>query len=224
MFVKVGDYRGYESKPEDWTLVQDIEFVSEGDDKLSLLPLLPNPIVVDAGEMVSFYLTLITPDLKYTNGNSEENIFASNEDLEFYEGVGKVFPFAGTFRPRIFNGIIRYTVLSDEVNDGNGSTDAPGGCSIDSECSQPEFPFVCPSFSCNLATNVCDQTCNCDLVPDSGETGVTCPSDFSASSELVTETSSNNEQAGNMFKITVQKQDIQILQFVSLAIPFSFRE
>lgn len=53
VYTKAGDYRGYESKPDDWTLVQDTEFISEGDDKLSTLPLLPNPIVVDAGNMHS---------------------------------------------------------------------------------------------------------------------------------------------------------------------------
>jgi hypothetical protein len=57
VYTKVGGYRGYESKPDDWTLVQDTEFISEGDHKLSTLRLLPNPIVVDAGNMVSFYLT-----------------------------------------------------------------------------------------------------------------------------------------------------------------------
>jgi hypothetical protein len=68
-----------------------------------------------------------------------------------------------------------------------GSTAAPGGCKSDSECPQPEFPFVCPSFSCNLASNTYEQSCNCDLIPGSGETRATCPSDFFTNSELLTD-------------------------------------
>ena len=46
VYTKIGDYRAYEFKPDDWTLIQDTEFISKGDKKLLALPLLPNPIVI----------------------------------------------------------------------------------------------------------------------------------------------------------------------------------
>lgn len=212
VYTKAGDYRGSETRPEDWILLQDVEIISNGDPALTPLPFLSIPIVVDSGNTQSFYVTLTTSNLKYTNGNSEENIVASNLDLEVYEGVGKSYPFGNTFRPRIWNGKILYQALSRDDND-SGNIAAPGGCSRDSDCQQASFPFVCPSFSCNLVTNICEESCNCDLTCDQGETAATCPSGCSSTNGIVTETVANNQQAGNMFKVEVQKRDLQILQF-----------
>ena len=52
----------------------------------------------------AFYLSLICSQVG--------NVFASDENIDFLEGVGKGSVFGSTFSPRIFNGVIRYQLGS----------------------------------------------------------------------------------------------------------------
>lgn len=88
------------------------------------------------------------------------------------------------------------------------------GCLSDDDCNQAVPPFVCPSFKCNVGTGICEQTCNCDYSCDAGETATTCPSGCTNLSELTTAMDATNQQAGNMFKIQVQRtSNLQLLGF-----------
>jgi hypothetical protein len=70
-------------------------------------------VTVSANQRVAFYITTQNQSLGsgniYTDGSGVGNLYASNADLEFYEGVGNQYPFAGTFTPRVWNGTIYYT-------------------------------------------------------------------------------------------------------------------
>jgi subtilisin-like proprotein convertase family protein len=69
-------------------------------------------IAVGAGDMVSFYVAQTNgTSHNYINGSTEGALWASDANLEIYEGVGKGGPAVfsgGTFRPRNFSGNIVY--------------------------------------------------------------------------------------------------------------------
>lgn len=68
--------------------------------------------------------------LQYTNGTTVGSLFATDGFMNFYEGAGSAYPFAGTFMPRIFNGDILYTVAGGtptyQVNQAGASLDING--------------------------------------------------------------------------------------------------
>jgi hypothetical protein len=108
VYFKTGTWVGYHTDPSAWTLVATANVTSAGDG-------LPTPlglslgINVAAGERVAFYVTTINGGMNYTNGSTTGNLFASDANLEFYEGRGMSYPFTGGFEPRVFNGNIHYT-------------------------------------------------------------------------------------------------------------------
>lgn len=114
VYHKASDFVGSENKIGDWTLLQEANGVeSQGEGTLTPLPPLSSgPILLEAGSTHSFYVTLTTPYMKYTNGNSFGAMYAENEDMQFFQGNGKSYPFGGTFSPRIWNGEIIYVCCS----------------------------------------------------------------------------------------------------------------
>ncbi len=113
IYFKTGTWVGFDADPAAWTLLTTVTGVTSlGDD-------VPTPlnqtlgINVLAGETVAFYVTLTTTTaINYTNGTVTGALFASDANMEFYEGGGNVYPFAGTFDPRVFNGNIVYSIGS----------------------------------------------------------------------------------------------------------------
>jgi len=74
-------------------------------------------INVSAGELVAFYVTLVTTTaINYTNGTTTGVLFTSDANMEFYEGAGLSYPFTSNFNPRIWNGNINYTPSSGGVS------------------------------------------------------------------------------------------------------------
>jgi hypothetical protein len=111
VYVTEGDYEGYENDSAAWTLVQTSEVMRQ--ESAALAPLtLSNSIVVQAGSFQSFYVILTTSNIKFTNGNQEGGVYRSDDSIQFFESMGKTYPFGRTFRPRIFNSNIKYAVLS----------------------------------------------------------------------------------------------------------------
>jgi len=77
------------------------------------LPDLPQALTVSAGAKQSFYIKLEQAhNLRYTSGNNEGGVYKHDENIEFLEGIGKANAgsdgFGSTYRPRIWNGCIRY--------------------------------------------------------------------------------------------------------------------
>ena len=67
-------------------------------------------INVAAGELVAFYVTLVTTTaINYTNGTTTGALYTSDANMEFYEGAGLSYPFTSNFNPRIWNGNIHYS-------------------------------------------------------------------------------------------------------------------
>ena len=66
-------------------------------------------VQIPAGTTQGFYVTLTGAGIvNYTNGATVGALYASDANIQFFEGVGIAYPFAGTFTPRIFNGNICY--------------------------------------------------------------------------------------------------------------------
>ncbi|MBW2938435.1 HYR domain-containing protein, partial [Aureisphaera sp. CAU 1614] len=108
VYFKTGPYLPSVNTPGDWTLVATTNVTSVGTDVPTPLNLNLG-INVTAGQTVAFYVTLTsTTAINYTNGSTTGSLFASDANLEFYEGAGLAYPFASNFNPRVFNGNIIY--------------------------------------------------------------------------------------------------------------------
>jgi hypothetical protein len=113
VYTKVGGYSGFESVENAWRLLQTVRVKSEGENKLTKLPNLSNPIAIPAGRRQSFYITLESNDMVFTGGQSSGALFASDDNVEFFVGSGVMFPFvAGGLPQRAFNGRIKYVEVT----------------------------------------------------------------------------------------------------------------
>jgi hypothetical protein len=109
VYTKTGSYVGSDMTPGDWTLIASVAGVVSAGEGLPTPLGLDLNISVTSGNMQAFYVTLTnSTGINYTNGGTVGDLFAADANLEFYEGVGKVYPFLNTFSPRIFNGNIVY--------------------------------------------------------------------------------------------------------------------
>ena len=110
VYFKTGTWVGSESTPGDWALVGTAtNITSAGIGEPTPLNLDLGIIVAD-GERVAFYITRTTGSLTYTNGTTTGALFASDANLQMFEGAGKGYPFGSTFQPRNFNGNIVYSM------------------------------------------------------------------------------------------------------------------
>ena len=83
---------------------------SNGSGVATLLPICVD-LYVAPGTTQSFYVTHSDTNIvAYTNGTTTGSVYASNADLEFYEGSGHAYPFQANFNPRVWNGNIFYNV------------------------------------------------------------------------------------------------------------------
>jgi subtilisin-like proprotein convertase family protein len=124
IYTKTGTWVGFDADPAAWTLLTTVTGVTSAGDNVPTPLNLNLGVDVLAGETVAFYVTLTTTTaINYTNGTVVGALFASDANMEFYEGSGNPYPFAGTFAPRIFNGNIVYST-------GTGSS-----TSLDFDCS-----------------------------------------------------------------------------------------
>lgn len=111
VYYKTGTYNGFETNAGAWTLVGTAtNITSNGTGN-------PTPLNLNLGLQLNagtyaFYVTGTNTSVHYTNGTNTNNIYAQNAEIEFFEGVGKSYPFGSTFSPRIWNGTIHYQVGS----------------------------------------------------------------------------------------------------------------
>jgi hypothetical protein len=157
-----GTYVGNETNSAAWTLVGSAQGVpSSGTDvptPVNFQP--PLQIVLGAGMTQGFYVTATNAtsnNFSYTNGSSLGAVFAADANIQFLEGVGKAYPFGGTYTPRIWNGIIYYLPTSApeyQVNQAGASLDVDGTLSTPCAPILSSFPAG-SSHTLNLnSTNV----------------------------------------------------------------------
>ena len=94
-----------------WTLVGSVAgFPSTGLNVPTILPICVDTFI-PAGATQAFWVTVTNGTaINYTNGTTTGALFASDANLEFYEGAGVTFPLAANFNPRVFNGNINYEI------------------------------------------------------------------------------------------------------------------
>jgi len=107
LYTRPGRYSGFEVSSEGWELVQDdyVDFLGQD---------LPTTILVDVTiPAASFQSFLIwSPDEKvmYNIGTSEGSLYAANDYLQFYEGIGVTNIFSNDtediYSPRVLRGAI----------------------------------------------------------------------------------------------------------------------
>lgn len=99
---------GVDTNPAAWTLLGTApNVVGLGAGVPTPVPLVLN-VPINPSQVQGFYVTTTAGTLAYTNGTLQGAIFAQNSDIQFLEGIGKVYPFGGTFTPRVWNGRIHY--------------------------------------------------------------------------------------------------------------------
>ncbi len=109
VYFKTGTWVGSESNPAAWSLVGTATNITSAGVGLPTPLNLDLGINVAAGDRVAFYVTRTTGSLTYTNGTTVGALFASDSNLQMFEGAGKGYPFGSTFQPRNFNGNIIYS-------------------------------------------------------------------------------------------------------------------
>lgn len=108
VYFKKGSFAGFDTDPSAWTIMASTSVNGLGFGVPTPIPSnAVTPLDILAGQTYSFYVTLISSEVYYTNGNIST---IQDANLQFIRGVGKSYPFGGLFSPRIWNGILRYSV------------------------------------------------------------------------------------------------------------------
>lgn len=111
--VDGGSHVGHEKDADAWQLLGSANVRPQH--RRTPLPLnCFEPIVIEKGDTKGLYVTLTSNHMRYSGGNKVGNVYLANDDIMVLEGTGITFPFGEIYRPRVFNGAIRYTVLDDE--------------------------------------------------------------------------------------------------------------
>ena len=114
VWVKEGSYKGHESDPSSWTKHFSGSITGMGMNEASLVSDdVFEPIALSESEMISLYITVCgDTGMRYTYGKKEGEIFARNDDMIIFEGIGIKYFFGDVFSPRVWNGSILYHNLS----------------------------------------------------------------------------------------------------------------
>mmetsp|Transcript_35005 Transcript_35005/g.42822 ORF Transcript_35005/g.42822 Transcript_35005/m.42822 type:complete len:146 (+) Transcript_35005:1-438(+) len=121
IYTKEGSHKGFETNKMAWTQICKTSVMGQGLNNVTIVPSkVTSPVVIPRNSLHSFYITLDTPDLRYTFGVKYGSVFLENDDLIVYEGKGSAGKFGTTFKPRVWNGIIHYSI---EVGASNGGAD-----------------------------------------------------------------------------------------------------
>jgi hypothetical protein len=145
VWYRLGNFIGFESSNAGWTQVLTTTVTGLGTGSLTPVPS-TFAINAVAGQSLSMYVTTNGGGVAYTNGTTLGNLFASNADLNFYEGKGGSY-FGVTFSPRVFNGKLNYSkagCTSPVIPVVLTSTTAPTVVIASSQ------PSVCPGGTVNI--------------------------------------------------------------------------
>lgn len=117
VYTRSGTRKGHEQNTEDWKLICSTETQGLGLLKRTSIPRESfRSTKILANKRQAFYVTLKSPDIRYSNPSSNKVITASSDSLQVFEGSGiGGYPFGPVYRSRIFNGVVHY----DEIIKGN---------------------------------------------------------------------------------------------------------
>jgi hypothetical protein len=109
IYYKAGSFVGNETNPSAWTLVGGATNLFSSIPNTIFLPVTIN-VTIPAGQTFGWYVTSTNNALKLYNtiGSQTGNIFTSNADLVFKEGVSLSYPFDTVFPNRVFDGGFQY--------------------------------------------------------------------------------------------------------------------
>jgi len=125
LWTKEGSYRGQEKKRRAWHRIAKTTVQGRGEGHLTPLPKDAfDPIRIQAGQTRALYVTLTTAEMRYSRGSKQGNVYVSNDDISILEGVGVSYPFKSVFRPRLWQGDIKYA-LQDDPGVGEIPTPSP---------------------------------------------------------------------------------------------------
>jgi len=109
-----GSYQGYARRPGAWTLLSETTVQGQGSGVASPIPtgnFAPLEVPAD-GNLMALYITLQQPHMLSTAGANTGGVYASNPDLQIFEGIGKGYGFTHIINARIWNGNLHYTTQS----------------------------------------------------------------------------------------------------------------
>ena len=119
VFTKKGTLVGYERDCSAWSVITSIIVAGEGFGNPTYLNLEGLPVSVAKDSMQSFYITLRSgAGVRYSVGEQTGNIYASDKYLAVLAGVGKSYPCGLTFRNRVWNGAVHYSVNNGGMSPG----------------------------------------------------------------------------------------------------------
>ena len=114
IFTKTGSYHQFETNESAWIKIAENLTPSAGNSAFTTIPVPNNnPIFIQSSSIQSVYIIFNTPDLLYTKGTQEGQPYVDDGNIQILEGVAFVeFPPFGSSinRPRLFTGIINYSV------------------------------------------------------------------------------------------------------------------
>ena len=114
-WFRLGSYVGFETSSDGWTLLDQAVLTGQGEGNPTPWDLTDQIFVADT--TYGIFLHDNTSDVQYTNATGAPTaVFAENDDLAFFVGLGRgvntVDPFAGDiFDGRGWNGTLNYDVL-----------------------------------------------------------------------------------------------------------------
>lgn len=139
VYVRSGPYRDHVSSADGWTLVYNSSVVQLGRENATSLGGFEQEVVISTNEVKSFFI-FSPKKVMYKAGNndtSEGALFASDDAVEFYEGIGLDGPIFNStvYSPRVFRGSIIYDVIA---------ASSPNTCG-NSICEVYESAATCPA-------------------------------------------------------------------------------
>ncbi|MAG54759.1 MAG: hypothetical protein CMJ83_00555 [Planctomycetes bacterium] len=95
--------------PAAWTMIASVNGITSAGTGVPTQVSATLGVDIPAGVTQAFYVTVTNGTaINYTNGTTTGNLFASDANLNFYEGGGLSYPFGSNFNPRVWNGNIHY--------------------------------------------------------------------------------------------------------------------
>ena len=108
VYTRAGSYVSHEDSDEGWTLIYDQSDVQQkGRGVETELGDFAEAVRIPGGSVQSFYVWA-EKRVVYTKGNTIGDVFAKDDNLEFYEGIGISHFFGSSYSPRVWNGNIHY--------------------------------------------------------------------------------------------------------------------